>query len=114
MEWCFVNWVVFNDIDFYGKVFVQVGQLVGIFQGIVEILEGNVFVVDVVVCLLIVILQGFYECFQIVLFIDWYDFVVFGIVGSVEGEGEVDFYGIFCQLFDYFGNVCGVDGDVVG
>lgn len=48
--------------------------------------------------------QCFFQCFEVVGFIDVYDVVVFVIVCGVQGKCQVEFYFVVVEFFDYFGD----------
>ena len=83
-------WVVLDDVHPHGKFSAaELHQFGGIFEAVVEALEGDVLVGDAVFRFLIEIFQCFHERGEIVRLADGHDFVALRVVGGAEAAGEL-------------------------
>ena len=110
-----VDRIIFNNVDEIGGDLAEdLHQFVGVLFAIVEVLEEDVFEGDLVAGLLIEMIQGFDEGFEIVGFVDGHDLVALFVIGRVQRDGELEFNLVVAELADHLSDSgCG-DGDASG
>ena len=86
--------VVGDEVDFGAKFFGVLGKETGFFGHVVDAIDENVFKGDDFVFLGDVICAGVEEFVQRISFVDGHDFSAHGVGGSVQGDGQLQLFGL--------------------
>lgn len=114
-EKCGLDGIVFNDIHEVGRhLAIDLYQLVRILAAVIEIFKENIFESDLVPCLLIEVIQCLYERLYIIGLIDGHDLITLGIIGGMQGKGQLELDLVVTQLMDHPGDTGCADGDTTG
>ena len=100
-----IDGVVLDHIDqVRGDAAVDLDQVVGIFNRIVDVFEEDVFEGDVVLGLLVEIIQRFDQYINIVALVDRHDGIPLFIAGRMQGKCQVETDLVITQLANLLGN----------
>lgn len=85
-----------------GKRLHGPNKAAGVVVAFVEIVEGNVLIAEAVAGLLVKIMEGVHQYFEVVLLVYRHDFVALFVGGRMKAEGQVHFCVVVGKLFIIF------------
>ena len=118
LGWTFVgkafDFVVGDEVYFGEKAASVLGEKSGLFGGIIDSGEENIFKENLFLFGTNKDVTGLEKAVEREPFIDGHDFVSDGVAGGMKREGEAELEWVISQLLDLGGESAGGDGDVAG